>query len=441
MQGKVGVKFYRFPTDTELKSKWVAAIKRENWTPNEHSRLCSAHFITGKCMICVSYSSTLNIFRLSSKSPRHPDYIPSVFVFSKVSVKSAEDKISRMKRSLSRSNPGYQDNSNDDDDDDAGNSLESECIIEDESETTSAEDPSANDENEDFSELESDVEDSDINESSDNDEHGEDMSCDQEEEMEYNNEDQYNGENEVDIEQEFDYGECNNEDEFCERVADIDFELESKELEIGECQIEIEQCHMEIEQYQIEIEELKEVVSKYQEENALLKEKNRSLTNENAVLKAVLSTSHLQSYSNNKAIISLRKSHSVLQSKLEKSTFGANFVLNNDEKTNFYTGILYYQLFLTLFLQLQPLFNTTITKLSLFDEFFLTLVKLRLGVPHKDLAYRMDIKESSIGCIFRRWIDVMSTELNTWCHGQIRNSFSLKCQEYSGSICKCKMYY
>ena len=48
------MKFYRFPTDTELKAKWIAAIKRENWTPNEHSRICSARFITGKCMICVS---------------------------------------------------------------------------------------------------------------------------------------------------------------------------------------------------------------------------------------------------------------------------------------------------------------------------------------------------------------------------------------------------
>ena len=56
-QGKVGVKFYRFPTDTELKAKWVAAFKRENWTPNGHSRIRpirSAHFITGKCMICDS---------------------------------------------------------------------------------------------------------------------------------------------------------------------------------------------------------------------------------------------------------------------------------------------------------------------------------------------------------------------------------------------------
>ena len=105
------------------------------------------------------------------------------------------------------------------------------------------------------------------------------------------------------------------------RVADIDFELESKDLGIGECQIEIEGSSFKV-----------------WEENALLKEKNRSLTNENAVLKAVLSTSHLQSYSNNKGI-SLRKSHSALQLKLEKS----NFILNNDGKTNFYTGIPYYQ--------------------------------------------------------------------------------------------------
>ena len=56
-QGKVGVKFYRFLTDTELKAKWVAAIKRENWTPKKHSRIRpirSARFITGKCIICDS---------------------------------------------------------------------------------------------------------------------------------------------------------------------------------------------------------------------------------------------------------------------------------------------------------------------------------------------------------------------------------------------------
>ena len=40
------------------------------------------------------------------------------------------------------------------------------------------------------------------------------------------------------------------------------------------------------------------------------------------------------------------------------------------------------------------------------------LVKLRLGIPHKDLAYRMNVSESPVGRIFCRWIDVMSSELN-----------------------------
>ena len=47
-----GIKFYRFPSDPEQKSKWIAAVRHENWTPNEHtwirSLVCSQHFITGE---------------------------------------------------------------------------------------------------------------------------------------------------------------------------------------------------------------------------------------------------------------------------------------------------------------------------------------------------------------------------------------------------------
>ena len=32
-----GIKFYRFPNDTERKAKWIAAVKRENWTPSQHT--------------------------------------------------------------------------------------------------------------------------------------------------------------------------------------------------------------------------------------------------------------------------------------------------------------------------------------------------------------------------------------------------------------------
>ena len=48
--------FYRIPfgvdkESLELRQKWVNAIKRENWSEKQtdNARICSAHFITGKC--------------------------------------------------------------------------------------------------------------------------------------------------------------------------------------------------------------------------------------------------------------------------------------------------------------------------------------------------------------------------------------------------------
>ncbi|XP_016388965.1 uncharacterized protein LOC107724507 [Sinocyclocheilus rhinocerous] len=55
--------FYRFPRDPERKQRWIAAVNREGWVPNEGSRLCSTHFISGKQV----------------KNPRSPDFVPSVF--------------------------------------------------------------------------------------------------------------------------------------------------------------------------------------------------------------------------------------------------------------------------------------------------------------------------------------------------------------------------
>ena len=61
-------------------------------------------------------------------------------------------------------------------------------------------------------------------------------------------------------------------------------------------------------------------------------------------------------------------------------------------KTCFYTGLPSYQLFECLFQQIELLVTKRISKnLSLMDEFFLTLVKLHLGIPNDDTAYRMDI--------------------------------------------------
>ncbi|XP_056012615.1 peroxynitrite isomerase THAP4-like, partial [Ostrea edulis] len=37
--------FFRFPKDRKKRSAWVRAINRDDWTPNEYSRVCSEHFV------------------------------------------------------------------------------------------------------------------------------------------------------------------------------------------------------------------------------------------------------------------------------------------------------------------------------------------------------------------------------------------------------------
>lgn len=60
-----GIKFYRFPSDPEQKSKWIATVRRENWMPNEHTWICSQHFVTGA----------------KSNNPLAPNYVPSLFEY------------------------------------------------------------------------------------------------------------------------------------------------------------------------------------------------------------------------------------------------------------------------------------------------------------------------------------------------------------------------
>ncbi|XP_047038269.1 uncharacterized protein LOC124643350 [Helicoverpa zea] len=65
------VKFFAFP-DARYKSyhrkRWVQTIRRRNnskwWTPEPHSVVCSEHFVSGR----------------PSRTCKHRDYVPSVFV-------------------------------------------------------------------------------------------------------------------------------------------------------------------------------------------------------------------------------------------------------------------------------------------------------------------------------------------------------------------------
>ena len=45
---RTGLGFYRFPiTDRARRLKWIKALKRQNWIPTVHSRICGDHFISG----------------------------------------------------------------------------------------------------------------------------------------------------------------------------------------------------------------------------------------------------------------------------------------------------------------------------------------------------------------------------------------------------------
>ncbi|XP_075559361.1 uncharacterized protein LOC142590842 [Dermacentor variabilis] len=85
--GKEPVKFFRFPSAKlypEKRDAWIAAVKRKNedgslWQPNEHSRICSAHFITGR----------------PSTFKNHPDYVPNMFCYTKTPGQAGADRHSR----------------------------------------------------------------------------------------------------------------------------------------------------------------------------------------------------------------------------------------------------------------------------------------------------------------------------------------------------------
>ena len=50
-------------------------------------------------------------------------------------------------------------------------------------------------------------------------------------------------------------------------------------------------------------------------------------------------------------------------------------------------------------------------KCTLIDEFFITLVKIRLGILHQDVAFRTNTAESDVSTIFHKWLDIMYREL------------------------------
>ena len=49
---------------------------------------------------------------------------------------------------------------------------------------------------------------------------------------------------------------------------------------------------------------------------------------------------------------------------------------------------------------------------SVFDQFLLVMMRLRLNLGVQDLGYRFDIHPSTVCCYFSKWLDVLYTKLH-----------------------------
>ena len=52
-----GITFFRIPDREPKRSAWITAIRRKNWVPSEHERVCSVHFLSGKFQFCFMLSA------------------------------------------------------------------------------------------------------------------------------------------------------------------------------------------------------------------------------------------------------------------------------------------------------------------------------------------------------------------------------------------------
>ena len=91
--------------------------------------------------------------------------------------------------------------------------------------------------------------------------------------------------------------------------------------------------------------------------------------------------------------------------KLKSSTFSYECVNKNKNMHHYYTGIK--QEIFTLILN-HANFKDVSKQISSSDHLLIVLMKLRLGLKNKDIAYRFKISFSTVSKIFRSWLPVLS---------------------------------
>ena len=87
-----------------------------------------------------------------------------------------------------------------------------------------------------------------------------------------------------------------------------------------------------------------------------------------------------------------------------------SFMMNGEEYVRFYTGLTNFEVLHAVFDFVVPPATVKI-KLSFFQEFVETIIKLRLDLSFKDLAYIFGISVTTVSRIFCKWLTIMDVRI------------------------------
>ena len=109
----------------------------------------------------------------------------------------------------------------------------------------------------------------------------------------------------------------------------------------------------------------------------------------------------------------LREEVSVLKDKLNHVSLDEDSLKDDDERVLFYTGLPNWQILSSILcLIFGSLSQSATCVLSPFQQLLLTLMKLRINPPEKDLAFRFGVSDTTVSRTFLHVLNVLFSKLN-----------------------------
>ena len=111
----------------------------------------------------------------------------------------------------------------------------------------------------------------------------------------------------------------------------------------------------------------------------------------------------------NGEVYALRHENKALKDALRMRQFNYNTIKDNDADMNFFTGLSCAALFMWIVTLVKSKVRPLTKSLSIEDHVLVVLMKLKLGLLNKDIAYRFNVPVHVISRIYRAWLPVLAT--------------------------------